>query len=85
VNEDLGNIQGEVVKLKEEMIVTRRVMGKELAASMKKDAPDERIAPLTKTCREAAGRQSYHSNRRPVREDKTEKEGQAETCFSSGK
>jgi hypothetical protein len=55
VKEDLENVQRDVAKLKEDMIVTRRMTGKELfAPSMKKgeyfDAPDGIIAHLTREC-----------------------------------
>jgi hypothetical protein len=66
VNEDLGNVQREVAKLKEDMIVTRWMTGKKLfAPSMKKgklrisdggetdkmyDIPDGIIAHLTREC-----------------------------------
>jgi hypothetical protein len=56
VNEDLGNLQREVAKLKEDMIVTRKMTGNKLfAPSMKKgkyfNVPDGIIANLTKACK----------------------------------
>jgi hypothetical protein len=55
VKEDLGNVQQDVARLKEEMIITKRMTGgREFASSMKKgkkgfDVPDGIIAHLTKT------------------------------------
>jgi hypothetical protein len=56
VNEDLGNVQREFAKLKEDMIMTRRMTGKKLFTPLVKkgkdfDVPDGIIAHLTKTCK----------------------------------
>jgi hypothetical protein len=52
--EDFVNVAGDVGKLKEDMIVTMRMTGKEFAPSMKKgkkfDVPDGIIAHLTRVC-----------------------------------
>jgi regulator of replication initiation timing len=60
VNEDLGNVQQDIAKLKEDMIVTRWMTGKKLfPPSLKKgkdrynheyDVPDGIIAHLTREC-----------------------------------
>jgi hypothetical protein len=55
VNEDLGNVQREVAKLKGDMIVTRRMAGKRYFTPFVKkgkriDVPDGIIAHLTREC-----------------------------------
>jgi regulator of replication initiation timing len=56
VKEDLGNVRREVTKLKEDMLLTRRMIGNKLfTPSVKKgkdiDVPDGIIAHLAKNCK----------------------------------